>query len=86
MKNETLKTLVIESSGEFNIGRCYHQCNFTIKSLNRPLADSDVRALRDMGWLGYGQEFSFTRGQNEPLQFGNQYYVVNVVTRVDSSD
>ncbi len=86
MNNKPIPQLVVEITGGANLGRCYNATYFKIKSLNRPLSDDDVRALRDMGWLGYGQEFEFRRGPEEPFDRWNKFYVVLVESRVDSSD
>jgi hypothetical protein len=81
-------TLIIENTGGANLGRCYNASYYKVKSIDRPLADADIEALHDMGQLGYGQEFSFTRGDNEPIdgQPYNKYYVVLATSKCDSSD
>jgi hypothetical protein len=57
-----------------------------VKSLNRPLSDSDIKALYDMGWLGHGQDFFFRRGPEESVDKFNKFFVVLAESRVDSSD
>jgi hypothetical protein len=86
MNDKPTPRLVVESLGGKNLGRCYNATYFKIKSLNRPLSDSDITALRDMGWLGYGQEFSFKRVENEQFDSCNKFFVVLAESRVDSSD
>ena len=82
-----MQTLIIESKGGANLGHCYNAMYYTVKSLNRPLVDSDLTALRDLGWLGYGQEFYIRRSaEPEVVDQHNRYHVVNVESRVDSSD
>jgi hypothetical protein len=86
MNEEPTPHLVIEVTGGANLGRCYNSTTYKIKSLNRPLADNDIRALRDLGFLGYGQEFTFVRAENEKFNNHNSFYVVLAESRVDSSD
>jgi hypothetical protein len=83
-----IPTLIIEHTGDANIGRCYNASYYKVKSLDRPLADTDIEALHDMGWLGYGQEFYFKRGVEEPVegQKYSKYYVVLTTAKCDSSD
>ena len=81
-------TLIIENTGESNLGRCYNASYYKVKSIDNPLSDDDIRALHDMGQLGYGQEFSFKRGADEPIegQPYKRYYVVLATSKCDSSD
>lgn len=48
--------LVIESRGGANLGRCYNAQYFEVTSTTA-LCREDLYKLREMGFLGYGQEF-----------------------------
>lgn len=52
--------LSIVSAGGRNLGRCYNEHYYRITSLT-PLSAKHIRALRDAGFLGYGQGFSFVQ-------------------------
>ena len=70
----------IEMIASSEIGRCYYEHRFEIRS-PYPLSDTQINGLRSLGLIGYGQEFSFRRdGVRDDL------HVVNVKSRVDSSD
>ena len=86
MNDTSTPHLTIEVAGGKCLGNCYNATYYKIKSLNRPLADADVKALRDLGFLGYGQEFSFQRVQEEEYDAYNKFYVITVESCVDSSD
>lgn len=49
-------SLAIVHAGGANLGRCYSASYFTVTS-TRPLSMEDLNTLRDIGFLGYGQEF-----------------------------
>lgn len=51
--------LVIESKGGANLGRCYNAQYFEVTSTTA-LCREDLYKLREMGFLGYGQEFHVT--------------------------
>jgi hypothetical protein len=50
-------TLVVESKGGANLGRCYTASYYQVTSLSS-LSMEDLVHLRSAGFLGYGQEFS----------------------------
>lgn len=49
-------SLTIAPAGGANLGRCYSASYFDVTS-TRPLSMEDLKLLRDIGFLGYGQEF-----------------------------
>lgn len=49
--------LTIEPAGGASLGRCYSATYFRVTSLH-PLSMKNLGALREAGFLGYGQEFS----------------------------
>lgn len=60
--------LTIESTGGANLGRCYNSMSYTVTSTDKLKRDT-LNALRDAGFLGYGQEFyihSKCDGTEEP--------------------
>ena len=79
-------TLKIEVTGGAQLGRCYTATYYTIKSLNRRLSDEEIQSLKNMGFLGYGQEFDLTRAPEEWVDKGNCYYVAKMETRCNSGD
>jgi len=52
-------SLVVECTGGRNLGNCYNASYYRITSL-QALGRDQIMALREAGFLGYGQEFSFT--------------------------
>jgi hypothetical protein len=52
--------LSIASAGGRNLGRCYNEHYYRIMSLS-PLSGKRIRALREAGFLGYGQGFGFSQ-------------------------
>lgn len=50
-------SLTVESTGGSRLGNCYSATYFRVTSLHA-LSMKNLRALREAGFLGYGQEFS----------------------------
>lgn len=48
--------LVIESTGDGQLGNCYSSMTYKVTS-RQPLTKDKLVALRELGFLGYGQEF-----------------------------
>lgn len=71
--------LEIEYLGECQLARCYYQRTYQVRS-PRPISDDQVNALRAAGFLGYGQEFRFSR------KVENDIHIVTAISRVDSGD
>ena len=78
--------LIVEQTGGAKLGNCYHAAYFKVKSFNRELTQEQVMWLRNNGFLGYGQDFTWTRNDPEPADGYNKYFVVTAVDKVDSSD
>lgn len=93
-------SLTIENVGAANLGRCYNAYTYRITSY-RELKREDIKALRDAGWLGYGQEYRLATLEpivdtytpvglnyfNEPHKpSARRFFVYNVTDVVDSSD
>ena len=85
-------SLVIEHLGGRNLGRCYNAMFYRVTS-TQALSRDDLSRLRDIGFLGYGQEFicegpvryedAVPTGIDED---GTPYFVYSCESRVDSSD
>jgi len=87
MNTQSIPTLIVENLGVKKLGNCYYSTNYKIKSLNRMLSTEDIKKLREIGVLGYGQEFDFVHvKETEPADDYNRYYVVLATSRCDSSD
>lgn len=56
--------LTVENAGGAHLGNCYNSMKFLVTSLH-PLSMEDIRALRNAGFLGYGQEFSCCQVTND---------------------
>lgn len=52
----TRAALQITGTGGSNLGNCYNAMTFRVTS-KKPLDLVALRAMRDLGFLGYGQEF-----------------------------
>ena len=78
--------LIVERTGGAQLGNCYHASYFKVKSFNRELTQDQVSWLRNNGFLGYGQDFTWTRDNPEPADGYNKYFVVVAVDKVDSGD
>ena len=48
--------LSVECTGGANLGNCYNASYYRVTSIT-PLTKKSILALRDAGFLGYGQEF-----------------------------
>jgi hypothetical protein len=70
----------VKPAGGATLGRCYEAMHYEIHS-GEELPNTFIRTLRDLGLLGYGQEF-FVRFSTKR----GDKYVVNTEARVDSSD
>lgn len=81
---ENPKNLVVEVTGWENLGRCYNATYYRVLSW-KPLTDNHINFLRESGFLGGGQEFSYSRGENVKIN-NQEYYVVKATSKVDSSD
>ena len=81
-----MNTLIVERTGGAKLGNCYYAAYFKVKSFNRELTDDQVSWLRNNGFLGYGQEFSWKRENAEPTDGYNRYFVITAVDKVDSGD
>jgi len=60
--------LAIENNGGSRLGNCYEQCKYKVISRER-LSKDTLHKLRDLGFLGFGQEFyinSKCDGSEEP--------------------
>jgi hypothetical protein len=60
--------MVIESNGGSKLGNCYYSNGYKITSRSR-IAEEQLRELRSIGFLGYGQGFyirSQCDGKEEP--------------------
>ena len=91
--NPPFLTIAVESTR--NLGRCYNETVYKVTSKS-PLNVKKIRSLRDAGFVGYGQEFSY----HEVLPDGSTLRVAEEVSwerrqpeytyicadRVDSSD
>jgi hypothetical protein len=53
---DTRPLLEITREGGGKLGNCYYGMVFLVKS-DKPLSEEALVALRDLGFLGYGQEF-----------------------------
>lgn len=93
MERNTLGITVVSSG---YIGRCYTETVFHVKS-NRQLTQKNIRALRDGGFLGYGQEFTMSEilqdGVKSPVlertdssRNGKGQYIYECIDRCDSGD
>jgi hypothetical protein len=91
-----IPSLQITTTGGANLGRCYNASYFQVVSTKK-LTDVQIRQLRDMGFLGYGQEFL----AGQPLEVDpkeyvdttmynvagiHKLYIYKCESRVDSSD
>lgn len=83
-----------------NLGNCYNRYSFVVRS-NKPLIRKQFDDLRAAGFLGYGQEWSYSEGPSEEMCYtphgsdwrGKPYsevkmpvWVYYVTDLVDSSD
>jgi len=75
------RDISIEYTGKQNLGRCYNATHFTLTSKEQ-LSSEFIYYLRDLGLLGYGQEFWF----NDAVQQEDGTFVVKAQSRADSSD
>ena len=67
-------------TGHTNLGRCYNQDSFEVRS-DEKLPKEFINYLREIGMLGYGQEFWF----NVPYEKDGKF-IIRAMSRVDSSD
>jgi hypothetical protein len=93
----TDNTLSITRISSRYIGRCYHETIFHVKSPT-PLDTKQIKGLRAAGFLGDGQEFSYSEilsdGSRQAVtekKDWNRYNANSIFTyecssRVDSSD
>jgi hypothetical protein len=79
-------TLEVVVTGGRQLGRCYHETTYLVKCRWK-LKHDKLTALREAGFLGYGQEFMITSpcdGFENEQPDGLYHYTAT--SRVDSSD
>lgn len=79
-------SLLIERAGGGQLGNCYYGMSYRVTS-TVPLCGKDLRALRDMGFLGHGQEFYYHQviGDRDRLEVPMEHVVKNYVKQATPS-
>lgn len=74
--------ITIKGIGSCNIGRCYNEYYHRVTFLTEP-SNELIHALHDADIIGCGQEWHYSKPAWSEQE---KKFVVNVTTRIDSSD